>query len=62
MRIKDLGRDPSLPVCKHCNIPMDIHKTMSGDQYICDNYHICGGRLPIEKKTTHTVGSKLSSW
>jgi len=28
---------------------MEIHKTMSGDQWICDNYHACGGRIPVEE-------------
>lgn len=45
MKLKDINK----PICKQCNIVMEIHKTMSGDQYICDNYHLCGGRILIEK-------------
>lgn len=30
---------------------MDLHKTMSGDQYLCDNYNLCGQRIPVEKIT-----------
>ena len=45
MRIKDLNKTH----CPHCNIPMGIHKTMTGEQFLCDNYNICGQRTPIEE-------------
>lgn len=44
MKIKNLNN----PLCPKCNIPMDIHTTMGGDRYSCDNYHICGCSIPVE--------------
>ena len=38
------------PLCPVCKIPMDIHVTMSGDRYVCDNYAYCGGSLPMKSK------------
>lgn len=49
MKLKDLAK-PQPPLCPHCNIPMEIHATMSGDQWICDNYHMCGGRRKLNKE------------
>jgi len=49
VRIKDLVKDSSLPICHVCNILMEIHKTMTGDQYICENYFMCGSHIPVEK-------------
>jgi len=39
----------TIPLCPHCNIPMEIHETNKGDQYLCDNYWKCGGRMSIKE-------------
>jgi len=33
------------PMCPECKIPMELHATMSGDQWLCINYSHCGGRF-----------------
>jgi len=45
MKIKDINK----PHCPHCNIPMELHYTMRGDQYICNNFAFCNGRMTLKE-------------
>ena len=36
-------------LCPICKIKMELRVTMSGDQWICENYNICGGRMTLEE-------------
>ena len=47
MKLKHLH----LSTCPHCKIETELHQTMSGLQYQCENYHLCGFTIPIEKVT-----------
>lgn len=38
-----------IPICPICEVEMKLRKTISGLQFICDNYYKCGGRESYEK-------------
>lgn len=41
---KDTESMEETPICPKCEIKMSISYTMRGYQFICKNYHKCGGR------------------
>lgn len=43
------------PICKECNIEMDLHETTKGLRWICDNYAYCGQSENYEKKKVPSV-------
>lgn len=38
-----------VPTCPTCKIDMQVRKTMGGLQFICPNYHKCGGRASYDE-------------
>ena len=49
------------PKCKLCKIEMEIHKTMKGDVYQCDNYSQCGQMCKIGKTDNTNKASEVEN-